>query len=186
MDLQQWQAKLAELVCQSRGIVEADTDGWFAQVGPSDGLAMTRRIAASWAVPRLHQMCSLTLGLLGESTRAELVAGWLASGLGCSPAFEFDADVVFANLRARTQDSAHLRSLCEFELALRRALHTREAARAGHAEESTQVTRVRFKAPLHSVLSGALDGCWPQVENRDYAVLVSPSFPGLWAVEGGR
>ena len=186
MDLQQWQAKLAELVCQSRSVVEADTDGWFAQAGSSEGLAMTRRIAASWAVPRLHQVCSLTLGLLGESTRAELVAGWLASGLGCSPAFELDADVVFADLCGRTEEAPHLRSLCELELALRRALHTREAARAGHAQESKQVTRVWFRAPLHAVLSGALDGCWPQVENRNYAVLISPSFPGLWAVEGGQ
>ena len=183
MDLQQWQAKLAELVCQSRSVVDTKTDGWFAQAGSSHGLAMTRRIAASWAQPRLQQMCSLTFGMLGESARTELMERWLAFGLGCSPAFEFDADAVFDDLRAHTQESPHLRSLCELEMALRRAFQTREAIRAGHAQESTQVTRVRFGAPLHSVLSGALDGRWPQVEEKDFTVLVSPLFPGLWAVE---
>ncbi|MFD2501655.1 hypothetical protein ACFSTI_26085 [Rhizorhabdus histidinilytica] len=151
------------------------------------GLALTRRVRHSWCMGRVRRAAPLTLAILTEDDREEIVAEWVARGGGTSSFFETEAEAFLTFVSRRLDRPSHASSLCRFERAVIRARGAstmrrliRPASIDSMVQRSPHADLVELHAPVEQLLEAlAKTRRWPAICEGSHRLLVAPGIAGL-------
>jgi hypothetical protein len=87
----------------------------------SAGFRFTVDVQRSWCVGRAMNAGTMTLSILAEDVRRQLLEAWTNAGGGTSSFFAAEADALFDFIAARLPDPSHELTACRFEQATLRA-----------------------------------------------------------------
>jgi hypothetical protein len=161
----------------------------LARVIDSKGFRATAGIQRSWCESRAARGAQLTLSILPQAERRELVREWVDGGGGTNSFFAAEAEAFLEFIAPRLVDPSHALSLCRLEQAVLRA----EAAAAQFGPPQTVflddpactlrrgpcaalVVLFAGLEQLHAAIDG--EGAIPPL-SQEQALLVAPGLPGL-------
>lgn len=151
------------------------------------GLALTRRVRHSWCLGRVRRAAPLTLAILTEDNREEIVGEWVARGGGTSSFFETEAEAFLTFISGLLDRPSHASSLCRFERAVIRARGAstidrpiRPSSIDSLVRRSSHADLVELHAPVEQLLEAlAKTRPWPAIFKGSHQLLVAPGIAGL-------
>jgi hypothetical protein len=161
----------------------------LAGVIDSKGFRATANIQRSWCESRAATGARLTLSILPQAERRELIREWVDGGGGTNSFFAAEAEAFLAFIARRLTDPSHAMSLCRLEQAVLRAeagAAQFEPAQPAVLGDPACVLRRGHHAALvvlfaeFEQLLAAIEGQGPAPPLSDEQVLlVAPGLPGL-------
>lgn len=154
------------------------------------GLDFTREVQRSWCKGRARNAAYLTLSMLDEDERQQLLDEWVEAGGGIASFFVGEASIFLHFVALHLHDRPHALSICRMEQAVHRAntlvtdaleITEDELHDATTIVRGPRATLVEFHAEpeqlLHAVQSGT---DLPPVSKGAVALLFGPELSGLF------
>jgi hypothetical protein len=155
----------------------------------SAGFRATANIQRSWCESRAATGARLTLSILPQAERRELIREWVDGGGGTNSFFAAEAETFLAFIAQQLTDPSHAMSLCRLEQAVLRAEAVAaqfEPPQPAVLDDTACVLRrgdhaalVALFAELEQLLA-AIEGQGPTPPlSQQQMLLVAPGLPGL-------
>ncbi len=154
------------------------------------GLAFTREVQRSWCKGRARNAACLTLSMLEEDERQQLLDEWVEAGGGIASFFASEASTFLHFVALHLHDRPHALSICRMEQAVHRANAlvieapqdaTDELGDTTTIVRGARATLVEFHAEpeqlLHAVQTGT---ALPPLQKEPVALLFGPELSGLF------
>lgn len=164
----------------------------------SAGFRFTAGVQRSWCVGRSERAAALTLSILPEGVRRQLLDEWTEAGGGTSSFFASEADALLEFIASRLPDPSHELTACRFEQATLRA---GEGATGFVAPDPKVLLasdcilrRGRFAGmatfygqPDQVIRALSLQGLLPPLSSSEaIPVLFGPGLEGLWRLASSQ
>ncbi len=154
------------------------------------GLAFTREVQRSWCKGRARNAAYLTLSMLDEGERQQLLDEWVEAGGGAASFFVGEASAFLDFLALHLHGRKHALSICRMEQAVHRAGAGDAGAPISVAEalcDATLLARapcaslVEFHAEPEVLLPAVQDGTpLPSEQQEPIALMFGPELSGLF------
>ena len=115
------------------------------------GLRFTREVQRSWCKGRARNAAYLTLSLLDEERRQNLLDEWVSMGGGIASFFNVEANGFLEFIAARLPQRSHELSICRME----QAVHKANAASANDAGQQPNELQVAHELQANTLLCRA-------------------------------
>ena len=143
----------------------------LAKLLRSDGFRVTVAIQRSWCEGRAARGAQLTLSVVPEPQRTQLLKEWVATGAGTSSFFEATADEFFDFLSTRLRDDPTALRFCEIERATLRARERADDFEPPPVTSLDDPDCVVCTSPFSALVVS---------NNESERVLFAPGLVGLW------
>lgn len=172
------------------GLAESLRSGNPGPLKESDGLRLTRAIRRSWCEGRTAKAARLTLMILPQSLRQQLIANWVDQGGGTSSFFVKEGAAFLEFILPFLDEPSHSRSVCLFELAIMRAMNLSSEFippdEVNILSSSAVLKRHQmsflinfFCDPADLLTAVELKKELPSVSDVSTQLLIAPGIPGL-------
>jgi hypothetical protein len=161
---------------------------YFAELRETDEFHFYASVQRSWCLARAAKSASLTLSLLPQSQREQLLDEWVDSGAGASSFHGVEAELFLDFIATHLTDPSHEFSVCRFEratLSARSGATNFVAPNLSALQDPDRLLRRGSYAELVSFytdpdqLLNAVQNQEPLPDRPVMLVLFSPGFPRL-------